>query len=210
MKLPLSGRRIARLREAEFGNLEIAQREAEDAIALSPGRDVQVLAALTQARARNIKSAEKLVQELEKNFPSNTVLKLYWLPTVKAAIEMARGNSTQALDLLQAAAPYETGTPPPFQCETLYPVYLRGETYLAAHQGASATVEFQKVIDHPGMLLNFPLGALAHLGAARAKVLAGDSAGAKKAYQDFFTLWKNADSDIPILKAAKAEYAKLG
>jgi eukaryotic-like serine/threonine-protein kinase len=198
------------VREAEFGNSEIGQREAEDAVALSPGRDVEVLAALTQARTGNIKNAEKLVQELEKDYPSNTVLKLYWLPTIKAAIEMARGNSAQALDLLQAAAPYEMGTPPPFQCETLYPAYLRGETYLAAHQGASAAAEFQKLIDHPGMVENFPLGTLAHLELARARVMAGDSAGAKKAYQDFFTLWKDADADIPILKAAKAEYAKLG
>ncbi len=197
------------LREAEFGNADIAQREAEGALTLAPGRDVQTLVALTEARAGNFKAAEKVVQELEKNYPSNTVLKLYWLPTVEAAIEIARGNSAQALDLLQAAAPYEMGGPPPFQIEPLYPAYLRGEAYLVAHQGTAAAAEFQKLIDHPGMVLNFPLGALARLGVARARVLAGDSAGAKKAYQEFFTLWKDADSDIPILKAAKAENAKL-
>ena len=101
------------------------------------------------------------------------------------------------------------GSPPPFQTESLYPAYLRGEAYLVARQGSAAAFEFQKLIDHPGMVLNFPLGALARVGVARARVLAGDSAGAKKAYQDFFALWKDADPDIPILKQAKAEYAKL-
>jgi tetratricopeptide (TPR) repeat protein len=197
------------LREAEFENSAIAQHEAEAALTLAPGRDVQLLAALTEARAGNIKTAEKFVQELEKNDPSNTVLKVYWLPAVKAAIEIARGNSGQALNLLQASAPYEMGSPPPFQTESLYPVYLRGEAYLVARQGSAAAFEFQKLIDHPGMVLNFPLGALARVGVARARVLAGDSAGAKKAYQDFFALWKDADLDIPVLKQAKAEYAKL-
>jgi eukaryotic-like serine/threonine-protein kinase len=150
---------------------------------------------LTDGRAGNFKAAEKLVQELEKSAPTNTVLKLYWFPTVKAAVEIARGNSAQALDLLQAAAPYEMGSPPPFQIESLYPAYLRGEAYLVARQGPAAAAEFQKLIDHPGMVLNFPLGALARLGAARARVLAGDSADAKKAYQDFFALWKDADPD---------------
>ena len=197
------------LREAEFGNNGIAEHEAEAALSLAPGRDVQLLAALTEARAGNIKTAERFVQELEKNDPSNTVLKVYWLPVVKAAIEIARGSSVQAVDLLQASAPYEMGSPPPFQIESLYPAYLRGEAYLIARQGSAATVEFQKLIDHPGMVLNFPLGALARVGLARARVLAGDSTGAKKAYQDFFAIWKDADPDIPILKQAKVEYAKL-
>ncbi|MGH9539383.1 MAG: protein kinase domain-containing protein [Terriglobales bacterium] len=197
------------LREAEFGNGAIAQHEAEAALTLAPGRDVQLLAALTEARAGNIKAAEKFVQQLEANDPSNTVLKVYWLPAVKAAIEIARGNSGQGLNLLQASAPYEMGSPPPFQTETLYPAYLRGEAYLVARQGSAAASEFQKLIDHPGMVLNFPLGALARVGVARARALAGDSTGAKKAYQNFFALWKDADPDIPILKEAKAEYAKL-
>ncbi len=197
------------VREAEFGNTQLAQKEAEAALALAPGRDVQVLAALTEARIANAAAATKLVQELEKSLPTNTVLKLYWLPTIRAAISLDHSDSAQALDVLQAPAPYEMGTPPPFQVETLYPVYIRGEAYLQARKGSEAAAEFQKIIDHPGMVLNFPLGALAHLQLGRARALAGDSTGAKTAYQEFFALWKNADSDIPILTAAHAEFEKL-
>lgn len=199
----------AALREAEFGNKEAAQRSAEAALALAPGRDVQVLAALAEARAGNPGKAEELAQQLQKSNPLNTVLKLYWLPTIQAAIQIDRGNFAQAIDILQAAAPYELGGPPPFQLETLYPAYLRGEAYLSAHQGGAAAAEFQKLIDHRGMTTNFLTGALAHLGLARAYALSGDTAKSKAAYQDFLALWKDADPDIPVLKDAKAEYAKL-
>jgi hypothetical protein len=111
--------------------------------------------------------------------------------------------------LLEAAAPYELGQPPELQLGTMYPVYIRGQAQLAAHNGAAAATEFQKFLDHRGITLNFPLGALAHLGLARAYALQGDTAKAKTAYNDFFALWKDADPDIPILVAAKAEYAKL-
>jgi hypothetical protein len=113
------------------------------------------------------------------------------------------------LVFLEAPAPYELGDPPQFQPGTLYPAYVRGEAYLAAHNGAAAAAEFQKLVDHRNIVVNFPLGALAHLGLARAYVLPGNTAKAKAAYQDFLTLWKDADPDIPILKDAKAEYAKL-
>ena len=199
----------AALREAEFGNAEPAQRAAEAAIAVAPGRDVLVLAALTEARAGNVARTEQLVQQLEKNYPSNTVIKLYWLPTTKAALQISRGNSAQAIEILQGVEPYETGAPPPFQLGTLYPAYLRGQAYLSAHQAGAAAVEFQKLIDHRGMVINCPLGALAHLGLARAYALSGDTAKSKAAYQDFLGLWKDADPDIPILKEAKAEYEKL-
>ena len=196
------------LREAEFGNSDLARKEAAAALALDPGRDVQVVAALTDARAGDPAGADKLVRELEKNFGTNTVLKLYWLPTIEAAISLDHNDSAHALELLQAPAPYETGGPPPFQMSTLYPAFLRGEAYLAAHKGTEAAAQFQKIIDHPGMTLNFPLGALAHLGLGRARTLSGDMTGAKAAYQDFFTLWKNADADIPILKAAQSESSR--
>jgi tetratricopeptide (TPR) repeat protein len=150
-----------------------------------------------------------IVEELEKSNPTNTVLKLYWLPTLKAAIELNGGNSAQALESLEAAAPYELGEPPPTQEGTLYPAYLRGQAYLLARQGQAAATEFQKFLDHRGIVINFPLGALAHLGLARAYALSGDTAKAKTAYQDFFALWKDADPDIPILKEVKAEYGKL-
>ena len=110
---------------------------------------------------------------------------------------------------LEAAAPYELGEPPQFQLGTLYPACIRGQAYLAAHNGTAAATEFQKFLDHRGIVLNFPLGALAHLGLARAYALSGDTAKSRTAYQDFFALWKDADPDIPILKEAKEEYAKL-
>jgi hypothetical protein len=146
---------------------------------------------------------------MEKSYPSQTILKVYWLPAIRAAIELDAGNFAQALVSLEAASPYELGAPPQFQPGTLYPVYVRGQAYLAAHNGPAAAAEFQKFLDHSGVVLNFPLGALAHLGLARADALSGDTAKAKAAYQDFFTLWKDADPDVPILKEAKAEYAKL-
>jgi serine/threonine protein kinase/tetratricopeptide (TPR) repeat protein len=195
------------LREAEFGNSALAKQGAAAALALSPGRDVKVLAAFTLARAGDAGKARVLVQELEKSDPFNTVLKVYWLPTIKAAIELGEGNAAQSLELLQAVAPYELGGPPPIA--NLYPAYLRGQAYLAAHQGKEAAAEFQKLLDHRSIVANFPLGALAHLQLGRAYAMSGDTAKAKTAHQDFFTLWKDADPDIPILKEAQAEYAKL-
>src|SRR5207253_4606800 len=115
----------------------------------------------------------------------------------------------QALVFLEAAAPYELADPPPTPEDTLYPVYLRGQAYLAAHNGTAAAAEFQKFLNHRGIVLNFPLGALAHVGLARAYAMAGDTAKSRTSYQDFFALWKDADPDIPILKQAKDEYAKL-
>jgi len=199
----------AALREAEFGNAAPAKQGVAAALALAPGRDVKVLAALTLARVGDAARAKAMVQALEKSDPLNTVLKLYWLPTLKAAIELNSGNSAQALVFLEAAAPYELSEPPPTQAGTLYPVYLRGQAHLVAHNGPAAAAEFQKFLNHRGIVLNFPLGALAHLGIARARSLSGDTPAAKTAYQNFFNLWKDADPDIPILQEAKAEYAKL-
>ena len=199
----------AALREAEFGNATAAKQDLTSAMALAPGRDVKVLAALTSARVGETARAKTMVEDLEKNNPSNTVLKLYWLPTLKAAIELNGGNSAQALVLLEAAAPYELGEPPPLQLGTLYPAYLRGQAYLLARQGQAAATEFQKFLDHRGIVVNFPLGALAHLQLGRAYALTGDTAKSRTAYQDFFALWKDADPDMPILKEARAEYEKL-
>jgi tetratricopeptide (TPR) repeat protein len=199
----------AALREAEFGNTAQAKQGVATALALAPGRDVRVLSAMTLARAGDSGRAKLLADELEKSNPLNTVLKVYWLPTIRAAIDLNAGNTAQALVSLEAAAPYDLGSPPPTASGTLYPPYMRGQAYLAAHNGSAATLEFQKLLDHRGIVVNFPLGALAHLGLARAYALSGDTAKAKTAYQDFLTLWKNADPDIPILKEAKSEYAKL-
>jgi eukaryotic-like serine/threonine-protein kinase len=197
----------AALRESEFGNTSAAKQNVDAALALAPGRDVKVLAAMTMARINETARAKALVEQLEKSEPSNTVLKVYWLPTIKAAIELNSDNSSQALIFLEAAAPYELGGPSPIG--NLYPVYVRGQAYLAAHNGPAAAIEFQKILDHHGIVLNLPLGALAHFQLGRAYAMSGDTAKAKTTYQDFFTLWKDADPDIPILKQAKAEYAKL-
>jgi len=199
----------AALREAEFGNPAMAKQDVAAALKLSPGRDVEMLAAVALARSGESARAETIVGELEKTYPSQTVLKVYWLPTIKAAIELNANHATQSLVHLEAAAPYELGEPPQFQLGTLYPAYMRGEAQLMAHNGAAAAAEFQKVLDHRGIVLNFVTAALARLQLGRAYAMAGDSAKAKSAYQEFLNQWKDADPDIPILKEAKAEYAKL-
>ena len=200
----------AALREAEFGNTTTAKQDVAAALALAPGRDVKLLAALALARVGETGRAKAIVAELEKIYPSQTMLKVYWLPTIKAAVELNTNDSAQALVSLEAAAPYEVGSPPQFwQLGTLYPAYIRGEAQLMAHNGTAAATEFQKFLDHRGIVLNFPLGALAHLDLARAYALSGDTAKSRTAYQDFLALWKDADPDIPILKQAKAEYAKV-
>jgi hypothetical protein len=168
-----------------------------------------LLSALALARAGETARARSIADDLEKAHPADTMLKIYWLPTIRAAAEMNGHNASQALIDLEATNPYELGQPPQFQWGTLYPAYLRGQAQLMARNGPAAAVEFQKFIDHRGIVVNYFLGALAHLGLARAYALSGDTAKAKAAYQDFFTLWKDADPDIPILKEAHAEFAKL-
>ncbi|HLM82084.1 MAG TPA: serine/threonine-protein kinase [Gemmataceae bacterium] len=199
----------AALREAELGNAASARQAVAAALALSPGRDVRVIAAFTLARIGEAVRAKALSDELEKNYPTNAMLKLYWLPTINAAIELNKNNSSQAIVDLEAAAPYELGSPPPMLTGTIYPAYLRGQAYLLAHNGTAAAAEFQKMLDHPGIVENWVTGALAHLQIGRAYAMAADIAKAKAAYQDFFNLWKQAEPDIPILKAAKTEYANL-
>ncbi len=197
------------LREAEFGNTAQARQAANAALSLSPGRDVKVLAAVAFARAGDIPHARALADELEKTYTTNTTLKLYWFPIVRAAIALGNQKPGDAVVALEAVAPYEFGEPPPFQYGTIYAAYIQGEAYLAKHDGAAAAREFQKFLDHRGLVVNYPLASLAHLGLARAYALSGDTAKAKATYQDFLTIWKDADPDIPILKEAKAEYSKL-
>jgi tetratricopeptide (TPR) repeat protein/predicted Ser/Thr protein kinase len=191
----------AALREVESGNREQARAEANAAVKLAPNRNVLAMAALALARAGDTPGAEKLAAELDKTFPLDTMVQRYWLPTIRAAIALERNDPNRAIELSE---PTGDGL-------TLYliPVYVRGEAYLMLHDGNRAAAEFQKFIDHRGMVVNFPLGALARLELARAYAMQGDTAKAKAAYQDFLTLWKDADPDIPILIAAKAEYAKL-
>jgi eukaryotic-like serine/threonine-protein kinase len=199
----------AALREAEFANSTLARNDAASALAMAPGRDVEILSALAYVRAGNILPAQDLVDKLNKDFPANTLVQVYWLPVIRAAIELDRKDYNKAIELLQTPMSYELGEPTPLQLNPMYPAYLRGEAYRQEHRGKEAVAEFQKILDHRGLVLNFPLGLLAHLGLARAYALQGDVLQSGAAYRELFTLWKDADSDIPILKEAKAEYAKL-
>jgi serine/threonine protein kinase/Tfp pilus assembly protein PilF len=197
----------AALREAEFGNTAAATQKADAALSLRPGSDVKLLAALTLARAGETAKAKRLVEQLEKTASTDTLRKLYCLPTIHGAIEISKNNPSQAVQELEAAVPYELGGTLAFPY--LYPVWVRGQAYLAANDGVAAAAEFQKLIDHPGIALNQPIGSLAHLGLGRAYALSGENVKARTSYQSFLTLWKDADPDIPVLIAAKAEYAKL-
>jgi serine/threonine protein kinase/tetratricopeptide (TPR) repeat protein len=197
----------AALREAEVGNKALAQQDVAAALATSHNRNVQLQAALALALTGDTSQARMMAGDLQKDTPANTILNCYWLPTIRAAVDINQGNASSAIQLLQTASPYELGSPPPLG--NLYPVYVRGQAFLRARQGSAAVVEFQKLLDHAGIVQNFLLGSLAHLGLARSYALGGDTAKSRIAYQDFFAVWKDADPDIPILKEAKAEYAKL-
>jgi len=192
------------VREALFGNAGEARKRSEAALALSIDRDTQYGVALARAFAGDGLSAEALAAHLAKQFPEDTAVKYCYLPTIRALVALSRNDSSKAIEVLQTATPYELGT-----AGGLYPVYVRGEAYLGAHQGSVAAAEFQKVLDHRGIVQNEPIGALAHLDLARAYTLQGDMAKSREAYRNFLALWKDADSDIGVFKQAKAEYAKL-
>ncbi len=199
----------AALREAEIGNSEQARRGTAAVLTMSSGIGVQKVAALALARLGDVARAGATAEDLAKSNPANTLLNYYWLTTIRAAIELGHNDPAKAVELLQPAGAYEMGVSLPFQFGTMYPAYVRGEAYLALHQGSQAAAEYQKILEHRGIVLNCLNGALAQLGLARAYAMQGDTAKAKAAYQDFLTLWKDADPDIPILIAAKSEYAKL-
>ncbi|MGO8795710.1 MAG: protein kinase domain-containing protein [Candidatus Sulfotelmatobacter sp.] len=194
----------AALREALFGNAKQATVAAQAAIKLAPNRDVQTVAAFALACAGDTVAAEKLAVDLDKNFPSDTLVQRYRLPTIRAAVALRRGDPKRAIELLQPMSTLELG-----DAGTLLPVYLRGEAYLSLHDAGHAGIEFQKLIDHRGLVVNTMPGALAHLGLARAYALQADTAKARAEYQDFFILWKDADPDTPVLKQAKSEYSSL-
>ena len=201
---------VAALREAEFGNSKQARQGTSAALASSPTRDVQIVAALTMAMAGDSVGAQAITQQLAGRFPLSTVLNEYWLPTIRASVELNDHGAARVAQLLEVTAPYELGEPPPqLFSGMLYPAYIRGQSYLSLRQGTAAAKEFQKFLENRGIVVNCPLAALAHLGLARSYELQADTTRARAAYQDFLALWKDADPDIPILKQAKAEYAKL-
>jgi eukaryotic-like serine/threonine-protein kinase len=211
----------AALGESAFGNAAESRQSAAEALKLAPtSQGVESEAALAFALGGDTARAESLAQDLGKRFPLDTQMQSLWLPAIQAQLALDRKNPTSALNVLQAASPIELGQigfVANISC--LYPVYVRGGAYLAAGQGSAAAAEFQKILNHSGIVWNCWTGALAHLGLARANALQSRTAQgadadaarvrALAAYKDFLTLWKDADPDIPILKQAKAEYAKL-
>jgi DNA-binding winged helix-turn-helix (wHTH) protein/tetratricopeptide (TPR) repeat protein len=199
----------AALREVESGSREQARAEAKAAVKLAPNRDVRAVAALALARAGDTAGAEKLTAELDRTFPLDTLVQRYWLPTIRAGIALERKDPDRAIELLKVANTIELSALTGNLAIFMNPPYVRAEAYLMLRDGNRAAVEFQKFIDHRGLVVNFPWGALARLGLGRAYALQGDAAKARAAYQDFLKLWKDADPDIPISKEAKAEYAKL-
>jgi len=205
----------AAVREALFGNISTARHRAVDALELAKSKDVGYGAAFALALSGDSSQSQALTEDLSRRFPEDTRIQFVYAPTLRALLALNRGQPSKAVELLQTAIPYEGGIPTEGGSEfllgagNLYPAYVRGLAYLAAHHGAEAAAEFQKILDHRGLVVCDPVGALAHLQLGRAYALSGDETKAKSAYQDFLSLWKDADPDIPIFKQAKAEYAKL-
>ena len=198
--------------EAHFGNGAAAKERARAALELAKGRDVEYAAAFALALSGDPSESQRLAADLEKRFPEDTPVQFEYLPTLHALSALAHRTPLDAVERLQRAVPYDFAMPGTAFFGTfggLYPAYVRGEAYLAAGRGQEAAAEFQKILNHRGIVLADPIGALAHLQLGRAYVVSGDMAKAKSAYQDFLTLWKDADADLPVLKQARAAYAKL-
>lgn len=192
----------AALREALLGNNSEAQQQAVTALGFSTTVNVQVNAAIVFALTARVARVRELAEQLGKNHPDDTLTRFVHVPTLTALDALKGNNAPKAIEALRLAIPYELGA-------SLYPAYYRGLAYLAVHQSNEAATEFQKILDHRGLVWNLPISALAHLQLGRAFAIQGDTPKARAAYQDFLTLWRDADLDIPILKQAKLEYARL-
>jgi len=190
--------------EAEFGDSAAARKNAAAALAIESSVVVKIEAAQAFARAGDTARAEALAGELAREVPSDTLVTGLLLPIIRAAVELDRNNPGKVVEILQPVLPYDLAN-----TRGMISAYERGQAYLMLKRGNEAAAEFQKLLDHPGVVVNSVLGALAHLQLGRAYAVAGDQSKARSAYQDFFALWKDADPDIPIMKQAKAEYAKL-
>jgi tetratricopeptide (TPR) repeat protein len=199
----------AAVREAEIEDSARARDYISRALNLSHDQNVVALAALVMARTGNSSKAISFAKQLDKEHPSNTFIQKYWLPIIHAETEMRQGQALQAVDTLNLVGPLDWAAPDALAISTLFPAYARGQAYLAAGEGNKAAAEFQKLIDHPGMVLNFPLGALARLGIARGHRLARQNTAALKEYDAFLALWEDADPDIPILRQARREFQSL-
>jgi len=199
----------AALREGELGNWHAARQGAAVALALAPTREVLTVATSILARSGDASRAQKMSDDLARLYPVDTLINGYWLPTIRAAIKLAQSQPAEAIEALRGAVPYDLAAVSGSWTMALLPAYVRGAAYLRLRRGKEAAVEYQKFIDHRAAVKTFPLGALARLGLARAYSVQGESAKARIAYQEFLTLWKDADPDVPILREAKAEYEKL-
>jgi tetratricopeptide (TPR) repeat protein len=202
----------AAVREAFLGNAPEARQSATAALELSKNRDVGYGAAFALALSGDSSRPQTLADDLEKRFPEDTEVRFTYVPTLRAVLALNNGEPQKAIELLQTTLPYDFAVPGTGGFGFfgfMYPVYVRGEGYLTAHRYAEAAAEFRKILDHRGLLFADPVGAVARWQLGKALALSGDTAKAKTAYQDFLTLWKDADPGIPILIQAKAEYAKL-
>jgi serine/threonine protein kinase/tetratricopeptide (TPR) repeat protein len=201
----------AGIRQALFGNPATAKQHAAAALAMTDGRDVQFLVAMAYALSGDSAKAQLLIIDFSKRFSEDTLVKFNYLPTLRGQQALLRRDTSKAIAELQLAAPYEAGQATGGNTVSVgyYPVYIRAEAFRLAKQGKEAAGEYQKILDHSGVIINSPFGAMSRLGLGRAYALSGDTAKAKIAYQDFLALWKDADPDIPILKEAKTEYAAL-
>jgi eukaryotic-like serine/threonine-protein kinase len=197
------------VREALVGNMDAAKQDAKAAMMRSNSRQGNAFSAIALALAGDSAQAARLSDDLRKKFPADTIVQSDYLPMIRAAAALRSGDASRAVEALATSEPYELGQTNTSFTFALYPVYLRGEAYLTAKQGAAAQGEFQKILDHYGAVGNQPIGALAHLGLARSYTLQANIPKARATYSNFLSLWKNADPDIPLLKEAKAEFAKL-
>ena len=202
----------AAVREGFVGNAVAARQSAHAALALSKGKEVEYGAAVALALTGDSVGALALTDDLERRFPEDTSARFYYVPSLRGLIALNRHDAAKAVEALQIATPYDLGLPQ--SCfygffGAMYPVYVRGEAYLAQHQGAQAAAEFQKIVDHRGIVISDPVGALARLELGRAYVMAGDETKGKAAYKDFLELWKDGDASLPVLKQAKLEYVRL-
>jgi DNA-binding winged helix-turn-helix (wHTH) protein/tetratricopeptide (TPR) repeat protein len=199
----------AAVREAEIGNARQARAFVAQAIQIAPDQNVMALAAFAMATLGDLEQETSLSDRLDKEYPFATIIQKYWLPTIRAEVELHRGKGENAVHILEAAVPYESASLGGLSISTLYPAYVRGEAYLAMGDGTEAAAEFQKLIDNPGLVLNMPLGALARLGRARAYSRLSDPEKTRAAYQDFLQLWKDADPNLPILSQTHSEFSHL-
>lgn len=200
------------VREALYGYTSEARKTAAAALQLSKDREVEYGAALALALTGDSSRSQTIADDLARRYPEDTSVKFDYLPTIRALLALNQGHPSEAIELLQLARPYEMGAHRSSihaLFGALYPVYVRGLAYLAMNHGAEAAAEFQKILDHRGIVVSDPVGALAPLQIGRAFASSGDKNNAKAAYRDFLGLWRNADPDVPVLKQARSAYARL-